>query len=122
MAVIAETLPFLVGCESGKLAGMGPQKTQLPPAIGESDPKRPGMSSDVGDTSLSEAVATLRKRRWILILAGLLGLAYGIYTAYTQPRVYVASSVIQVHSGASNAYRLEQSYDYSDDSQTRMNT
>ncbi|HEY4379392.1 MAG TPA: polysaccharide biosynthesis tyrosine autokinase [Acidobacteriaceae bacterium] len=80
------------------------------------------MGSDVGDTSLSEAVATLRKRRWILIVAGLLGLSYAIYAAYTQPRVYVASSVIQVHSGASNAYRLEQSYDYSDDSQTRMNT
>ena len=101
---------------------MGPQKTQLPPADGGFDPRRPGMSSDVGDTSLSEAVATLRKRRWILILAAVLGISYGAYTAYTQPRVYIASSVLQVHSGASNAYRLDQSYDYSDDSQTRMNT
>jgi capsular exopolysaccharide synthesis family protein len=101
---------------------MGPQKTQLPPAAGASDQRRSGMGSDVGDTSLSEAVATLRKRRWILILATVLGVSYGIYTAYTQPKVYIASSVVQVHSGASNAFRLEQSFDYSDDSQTKMNT
>ena len=79
---------------------MGPQKTQLPPAPGEFDSKRLGMNSDVGDTSLSEAVATLRKRRWILILAGVLGLAYGSYTAFTQPKVFVATSVIQVHNAA----------------------
>jgi capsular exopolysaccharide synthesis family protein len=101
---------------------MGPQKTQLPPAAGAFDPQRPGMGSDVGDTSLSEAVATLRKRRWILILATVLGMSYGAYTAFTQPKVFIASSVIQVHSGASNAYRLDQSYDSSDDSQTKMNT
>jgi polysaccharide biosynthesis transport protein len=101
---------------------MGPQKTQLPPVAGRSDPQRPGMGSDVGDTSLSEAVATLRKRRWILILAAVLGISYGAYQAFTQPKVFIASSIIQVHSGASNAYRVDASYDYSDDSQTHMNT
>jgi polysaccharide biosynthesis transport protein len=101
---------------------MGPEKTQLPPAPGAFDPRRPGMNPDVGDTSLAEAVATLRKRLWILVLAGVLGAAYGTYSAFTQPRVYVATSIIQVHSGASNAYKLDQSSDYSDDAQTKMNT
>jgi capsular exopolysaccharide synthesis family protein len=100
---------------------MGPQKTQLPAAAGAFEPQRPGMVSDVGDTSLSEAVATLRKRLWILILAVVLGLCYGAYTAMTQPRLYRASSIIQVHSGASNQFRLDASYE-GDDSQTKMNT
>ena len=101
---------------------MGPEKTQLPPATGAPDPQRPGMGLEVGDTSLSEAVATLRKRRWVLIAAGTLGIAYGSYVAVTQPRLFQAASTIQVHNGASNEYRLDADYDSSDDSQTRMNT
>src|ERR1039458_2726896 len=101
---------------------MGPEKTQLPPVVGTPDPQRPGPGSDVGDTSLSEAVATLRKRRWILILAGALGLVYGFYKEYTQPKVLMDSSTVQVHHGGSNAYRVDTPDDYEDDSQTRMNT
>jgi succinoglycan biosynthesis transport protein ExoP len=101
---------------------MGPQKTQLPPANGTPDPQRSGIGSEVGDTSLSEAVATLRKRRWILILAAVLGIAYGLYKAYTQPKVFEASSTIQVHNGASNAYKVDSAFDLGDDSQTKMNT
>lgn len=101
---------------------MGPQKTQLPPATGVPDPQRPGMGSDSGDTSLSEAVATLRKQRWILIIAAVLGASYGSYKAFTQPKLYQAASIIQVHNGASNAYKLSSNYDYGGDSQTKMNT
>jgi polysaccharide biosynthesis transport protein len=100
---------------------MGPQKTQLPPA-GAFESPRSGLVSDVGDTSLSEAVATLRKRLWILILSVILGLSYGTYKAVTQPRLFTASSTIQVHSGASNQFRLDADYDFSGDSQTHMNT
>jgi succinoglycan biosynthesis transport protein ExoP len=101
---------------------MGPQKTQLPPAAGAFDPQRQGIVSDVGDTSLSEAVATLRKRLWILVLSVVLGVCYGAYTAVTQPRLFKATSTIQVHSGASNQFKLDQSLDFSGDSQTHMNT
>ena len=100
---------------------MGPEKSQLPPAVGAPGPQRPGAGSETGDTSLSEAVATLRKRRWILFAAIALGIVYGFYKSVTQPRLYEASSTIQVHNGASNAYKLEAEYDY-DDTQTRMNT
>lgn len=101
---------------------MGPQKTQLPPATGVPDPQRPGMGSDSSDTSLSEAVATLRKQRWVLIIAAVLGASYGSYKAFTQPKLYQAASIIQVHNGASNAYKLSGDYDYGGDSQTKMNT
>jgi polysaccharide biosynthesis transport protein len=101
---------------------MGPQKTQSPPATGAPEPQPPVLGSEVGDTSLSEAVATLRKRLWVLIVAALLGASYGAYKAFTQPKVYDATSTIQVHNGASNEYRLDAASDYSDDSQTKMNT
>jgi succinoglycan biosynthesis transport protein ExoP len=101
---------------------MGPQKTQFPPADGAFQPLPAGTGNNVSDTSLSEAVATLRKRLWLLILAAVLGISFGAYKAITQPRLYEASSIIQVQSGASNQYRLEQAYDFSDDSQTKMNT
>jgi len=101
---------------------MGPQKTQSPPAMSTPDPQQTAISSEVRDTSLSEAVATLRKRQWVLIVAAALGAAYGTYKAYTQPRIFEASSTIQVQNGSANEFKLDSAYDYSDDSQTKMNT
>ena len=47
---------------------MGPEKTQSQsgPAPLEGNPA--GFSTTVTDTTLSEALITLRKRRWVLIL------------------------------------------------------
>lgn len=101
---------------------MGPEKTQLPPNTSAPNGSRLGVGTEGRDTSLSEVMATLRKRLWILIVAGLLGISYGSYKAFTQPKLYEASSTVQVHNGSSNAYRLDASYDYGDDSQTKMNT
>jgi succinoglycan biosynthesis transport protein ExoP len=101
---------------------MGPEKTQSPPVGGAPDPHRSSMGSDAGDTSLSDAVSTLRKRRWILILAAVLGAAYGSYKAFTQPKVFTATSTIQVHNGSSNAYKLDATSDFGGDSETKMNT
>jgi capsular exopolysaccharide synthesis family protein len=101
---------------------MGPQKTQLPPVAGVSEMQQPGMGSETRDTSLTEAVATLRKRRWVLIVAAVLGLSYGAYKAYTQPKLFGATTTVQVHNGASNEYRVDVNSDYGDDQQTKMNT
>jgi succinoglycan biosynthesis transport protein ExoP len=101
---------------------MGPQRTQIPPQPDAPDLRQPVSSPERDDTSLAEALATLRKRLWVLILAGLLGAGYGIYKAYTQPRIYEAESTIQVHNGASAEYKLNGADDYGGDSQTKMNT
>jgi succinoglycan biosynthesis transport protein ExoP len=101
---------------------MGPQTTQSPPQAAKADAQRFGAGINEGDTSLSEALATLRKRLWLLILAVVLGLGYGTYKALTQPKLFNASSIIQVQNGSSAQYRLDQSYDFSDDSETKMNT
>jgi hypothetical protein len=107
---------------SGRLTGMGPQKPQSPPAMGTPDPQQVVTGSEVRDTSLSEAVATLRKRQWVLIVAAALGIVFGIYQAFTQPRLFQSSGVIQVHNGSSNEYKLDAASDFSGDSQTKMNT
>ena len=101
---------------------MGPEQTQSSPAPPAPElQRRPGVS-DGTETSLSEAVATIRKRLWIPVLAALLGVCYGAYKSYTQPKLFTASSTVQVHNGSANAYRLENSYYYDDDSLTKMNT
>ncbi len=65
--------------------------------MGTPDPQQVVTGSEVRDTSLSEAVATLRKRQWVLIVAAALGIVFGIYKAFTQPRLF---RVLRHHPGA----------------------
>ena len=84
---------------------MGFTSTQAPPPVPpETNPA--GFSTTVTDTTLSEALITLRKRRWVLIIAVALGLAYGIFSAQFQKKLYEAYGRIQVRSGSSNEYRV----------------
>jgi polysaccharide biosynthesis transport protein len=94
---------------------MGLENSQLPgPGAPETNPT--GFSTTVTDTTLSEALITLRKRRWVLISAVLLGLAYGVYTAETQPKLFEAFGRIQVRSGSSNEYRVSAVQGYGSES------
>ena len=99
---------------------MAPQRA-APPVVGGSDGFAAGLSNAVSDTSLSEALITLRKRRWVLIVAALLGLVYGIYKAVSQPRLYESYGRIEVRSGSSNEYRLTAA-GYGSDSANKMLT
>ena len=80
-----------------------------------------GTATAVADTTLSEALITLRKRRWVLIIAALLGLAYGLYKAETQPRVYQAYGRIEVRTGSSNEFRVS-GFTGSNDASSRLQT
>jgi succinoglycan biosynthesis transport protein ExoP len=99
---------------------MGSENTQ-PPLAGIPDASQNRFSTTVTDTTLSEALIVLRKRRWVLIVAVLLGLAYGIFKAESQPQVYDSYGRIEVRSGSSNQYRVSSVGDYSDSS-TRLMT
>ena len=77
---------------------MGSENTQ-PPLVGVPDASQNKFSTTVTDTTLSEALIVLRKRRWVLIVAVLLGLAYGIFKAESQPKLYDSYGRIQVRSG-----------------------
>jgi succinoglycan biosynthesis transport protein ExoP len=100
---------------------MGPQNTQ-PPLVGVPETNQSGFSTTVADTTLSEALIVLRKRRWVLIIAVLLGLAYGVFKAESQPKLYDAYGRIQVRSGSSNEYRVSTVQGYSGDSSSKMLT
>src|ERR1700722_14604778 len=101
---------------------MGSTQTQLPPGAGIPEKYQTAFSSTVTDTTLSEALITLRKRRWVLIVAGLLGLLYGIYMAESQPQLFEAYGRIQVRTGSSNEYRVSAVQGYGGDTSSKMLT
>src|ERR1700734_116649 len=100
---------------------MGFENTQIPHGAGAPDPQT-GFTTTATDTTLSEAIITLRKRRWVLIIAVLLGMAYGIFRALSQPKLFEAYGRIQVRSGSSNEYRVSTVGEYSSDSSSKMLT
>jgi capsular exopolysaccharide synthesis family protein len=55
---------------------------------------------------LSEAWVTLRKRKWIILGMTLLGAAYGIYKAKSQPRLFSATGTIEIRSGSTNEFKV----------------
>ncbi len=63
-------------------------------------------SGSSGEATLSEALLTLRKRKWVLIIAGILGLAYGVFKVLSEPREYEAYGRIEVRTGSSNEFRV----------------
>lgn len=64
----------------------------------------------------------LRKRKWVLIVAVLLGLAYGIYKAESQPKLFESYGRIQVRSGSSNEYRVSAIQGFDSDTASKMLT
>ena len=58
------------------------------------------------DATLSDSLMTLRKRKWLILLAAALGFLYGYYKAATQPRVYEAYGNIEIRSGTNSEYRV----------------
>jgi succinoglycan biosynthesis transport protein ExoP len=60
----------------------------------------------VPDTTLSDAIVTVRKRKWIILAFALVGAAYGWYQGSLQPRLYSSAGTIEIRSGASNQYRV----------------
>ena len=101
---------------------MGPQNTQMPPIAGTNEATQPGFTTQATDTTLSEALITLRKRRWVLIVAVLLGTAYGVYRAVSQPKLYEAYGRIQVRSGSSNEFRVNSVAGFTNDASSKMLT
>ncbi len=100
---------------------MGSENSQVPPKTGYIDTNQAGFNTAATDTTLSEALIVLRKRRWVLVIAGILGMAYGIYRALSQPNMFEAYGRIQVRSGSSNEYRVSPT-GYGEDAGARMTT
>lgn len=67
------------------------------------------MDGPRADTTLSDSLLVLRKRKWLILLAGLLGFAYGYYKASQQPRLFIAYGDIEIRSGTASEYRVNNS-------------
>lgn len=101
------------------------QPAPLPPAsgptMGSRDPNS-GFHVQVADTTLSEATIVLRKRRWVLIFAVVIGFLFGMYRSWTQPKLFTATGEIQVRPGASAQYRVDSTSFNPIDASTRLQT
>ncbi len=58
------------------------------------------LASGSTDGTLSESLAVLRKRKWVVIACLVLGLIYGIYKSATQPILYTAQGRIEVRNSS----------------------
>ncbi len=78
---------------------------------GAPDPNSVNLSSTDRkiDTTLSDSILVLRKRKWLLLIAAALGFLYGYYKASTQPRLYDAYGDIEIRSGVQSEYRVNAS-------------
>ncbi|SEG32134.1 capsular exopolysaccharide family [Bryocella elongata] len=59
-----------------------------------------------GDTTLSDAWLTIRKRKYWILAAALIGILLALYQSATQPRLFEAYGNIEIRSGASNEYKI----------------
>lgn len=85
---------------------MAPLRSQFPAAPApDGTETQPGLTTASAESTLSEALLVLRKRKWVLVATVILGLLYGLYDALTQPVLYTAAGRLQIGSGATAAYR-----------------
>ena len=70
---------------------MGSARLESPPYVQDFSPPSSPESPNSADATLSEAWVTIRKRKYIILAATLLGLIYGFYQGITQPRIYQSS-------------------------------
>jgi succinoglycan biosynthesis transport protein ExoP len=79
-------------------------------------------SAPSADTTLSETLIMLRKRRLVLIVCVLLGTGYGLFKALTQVPVYEAFAEIEIRNGSSDEFKLTPGSIFGDDPQRKLLT
>jgi succinoglycan biosynthesis transport protein ExoP len=80
---------------------------QSPAYIGESPSLNPSGFSTTAESSLSESLIILRKRKLVVIAAIAIGVAYGLYRSFTQVHMFDSSAKIEVRNGASQEYKID---------------
>jgi len=101
---------------------MDPQRIAPPTSGGVTDPIRDGAGQATTDATLSEILLTVRKRKAVIIIALVLGIAYGFYKGAIQPRIYNAYGAIEIRSGSSNQYRVNSANPLGGDASSQMPT
>ena len=99
---------------------MDPQRIASSPVAGAAVPPRDGSGQATTDTTLSDILQIVRKRKWIIAAALILGGMYGLYKGSTQPRIYDAYGLIEIRKGSSDQYRVSATSPLGSDSSNRM--
>lgn len=101
---------------------MDPQITPSSAAAGLPDLLKDQHVPANTDATLSDVLLTVRKRKYVILAAVLLGALYGYYKATTQPRMFDAYGRMEIRAGSSNEYRVTSTGLPSADNSSRMAT
>jgi polysaccharide biosynthesis transport protein len=85
---------------------MNPSRPENFPVEQDSRVASASSGSAAPDNTLSDALMTIRKRKYVILAFVLLGLIFGFYKGVTQPRLYDAYGNIEIRSGSANQYRV----------------
>ena len=85
---------------------MSPVPFDTPPADAAVPSGAAAPGPNATDATISEAWVTIRARKKMILAIAALGAIYGVYSGYTQPRLFDASGTIEIRSGSSNEYRI----------------
>lgn len=80
-------------------------RAEVSPLPADANPPA-GATQNPADTTLSEALLTVRKRKYLIAAITALGLAYGFYKGTTQPWMYQATGTIEIRTGSSQQFRV----------------
>lgn len=80
-------------------------RAEVSPTPADANPTA-AAAQNPADTTLSEALLTVRKRKYLIAAIAALGLAWGYYKGTTQPRVYTSTGTIEIRTGSSNQFRV----------------
>jgi succinoglycan biosynthesis transport protein ExoP len=101
---------------------MPPVRPESAPVEEKASTATPPTGESPAEHQLTEAWQTILKRKWLILAFALMGTAYGFYKGSTQPRLYDASSTIELHSGSANEYRIGSSSAGGEGSTSRIST
>jgi polysaccharide biosynthesis transport protein len=87
-------------------------RPEVSPLPADANPTAGAGQHNPADTTLSEALLTVRKRKYLIAAVAVLGVAYGFYKGTTQPRLYQATGTIEIRTGSSAQFRVNGSPGY----------
>ena len=101
---------------------MSPVPFENPPADAAVPPGAAVAAPNATDATISEAWVTIRSRKKLILAVAALGAIYGLYSGYTQPKLYDSSGTIEIRNGSSNEYKIGNTSRLGNDDSSRIAT
>ena len=101
---------------------MSPAPFENPPADAAVPQGAAVATPNATDATISEAWVTIRSRKKLILAVASLGAIYGLYSGYTQPKLYDSSGTIEIRNGSSNEYKIGTTSRLGNDESSRIAT